>query len=162
MTTPPLATYLATPRERDWMTADYILAGRPPESLTSGGTMQHFFAEPGERSICDEVSWVEVIRWSLLGKHIPQLPDSGKPKLADVPPFVPDRAWLCTRCQAVAVATLVTQAICPACRAPLTDPSRSPEGWAHCRVCRRGWLVVERDGEVGPVGRDWPTREAVA
>ncbi len=154
-------TYLAAPAERMWLLADHILAGRPPESLTASGTIQHLFTNPGERSLCGATTWLDVIRWTLLGKHVPQPAESGRP-VPDAPPFVTDLAWVCTRCQAEGIAIRVGLGECPACRAPLSDPSRSPGGWAHCRACRRGWLVEVRGGVGCVSARDWAAREVAA
>lgn len=151
----PPGTYIATAREREWLLADYIVAGRPPRDLTAGNTMQHLFAKRGWWSLCGETQWLAVIRWSLLGRHVPQAVEPGRP-VPDAPPFVPDRAWICTRCQAAAVADSVRRDVCPECRASLTDPRRSPGGRRHCRACRCGWLVEVRDGAETPVRQDWP------
>lgn len=37
---------------------------------------------------------------------------------------------------------------CPLCGHPLTDPAKSPEGWAWCRnpCCRRPWRVLRDIG----------------
>lgn len=128
--------YVATPAERMWLLADYVVAGRPL-GPTSGFGIQHLFRRPGEWSLCDAVDWLRVVRCDPVNEC----------------------TWICTRCQAEGVAIRVELGACPACRAPLTDPSRSPGGWAHCRACRRGWLVVAHDGLAHPVGRDWPARE---
>jgi hypothetical protein len=44
---------------------------------------------------------------------------------------------------------------CPTCRASLTAPERSPEGWRHCRACRRGWRIDEGPRGRRPVRREW-------
>ncbi len=135
MTDLPPGTYVAAAAERMWMLADYIVAGRPVGE-TSGWGMQHLFRRAGEWSLCEEAVWLGVVR--------------AEPVNA--------LTWVCTRCQARALASLVQQGICPACRAPLTEPRLSPGGWQHCRSCRRGWLVVQRAGVEHPLAQDWPGR----
>ncbi|SRR5258708_16292058 len=131
----PPGTYVATSAEREWMLADHVVAGRPT-GPTSGWGMQHLFRRPGEWSLCEEAVWLAVIRAEIVNEH----------------------TWICSRCQAEALAASVRSGVCPACRAPLSDPRRSPGGWSHCRACRRGWLVTDGDGAVHPLRQDWPER----
>jgi hypothetical protein len=43
----------------------------------------------------------------------------------------------------------------PTCRASLTAPERSPDGWRHCRACRRGWRIDDGPRGRRPVRREW-------
>jgi hypothetical protein len=52
---------------------------------------------------------------------------------------------------------LISERRCSECGGPLTDPQRSPGGWAHCPRCRRGWrLESGADGRPAPACRRWP------
>lgn len=135
MTDMPPGTYVATMAERLTMLAQHVVAGRPT-GPTSGWGMQHLFRRPGEWSICGEAVWLNVVR----------------------PALVTELTWICARCQAEACVASVQRGDCPICDGPLTDPGRSPGGWRHCRSCRRGWLVVVRNGVNHPLGQNWPDR----
>ncbi len=61
------------------------------------------------------------------------------------------------RLRALPVVALVGGGKCGRCAAALTDAGRSPSGARHCRACRVGWTLEERDDQVWAVERPWPS-----
>lgn len=69
---------------------------------------------------------------------------------------IAELAGLAEQLTAVHLVALVSGGWCATCAAELTDPARSPSRARHCRACRVGWTLVERERRVRAVSRPWP------
>jgi hypothetical protein len=72
--------------------------------------------------------------------------------------MAPDLGQIEERLRALHLVALVGGGWCAndKCGERLTDPARSASGARHCRECRVGWQLEQRDGVVRAVAVPWP------
>lgn len=76
--------------------------------------------------------------------------------------MVPELLDMQERFGALHLVTLVAGGWCASerCGKRLTDPTLSESGARHCRECRIGWVLEQRDGAVRAIAHPWPARAA--
>jgi hypothetical protein len=73
--------------------------------------------------------------------------------------MAPELADMEERLRALHLVAMVGSGRCAGekCGVTLTDPARSASAARHCRECRVGWQLEQRDGVVRAVAVPWPS-----